>query len=940
MQSIEFYINDKLLDVSDSKSLGIKLSRQIFKPAEFTSKDAQMSYKITIPNTPTNNDIFNYANVEEVKDKFNHEYTAKVYVDNILIFDGLFMLQEIKETKYVGNLYIPAYKSVKDIFGERVMNNPSSNTEKNRWIFNTTSTESINLQNIAALKDFGNNIPSDCIFPYIMYGLIPKVPINPNLYHNGEMTGDYTDKDLYDRYARLGWEDIPPAMNVLKTIQHIFNSNDLTVSGTAFDDDRLKHLYMSYSNPTDYVQEWNYGNLGTIRVEGSWTMADKSGSNYWNFERQVSQDEDGYGKYYSIDLFDCNRSSITYKDTGTNVIYNEYKDKYTDKDYTRKNLSVVIPKSGFYKITLSGTIQLNQEGEHLRYWDDTVGNKFTGTRQSHSNRNNRFDRSMYEIQVLRDFGDGDFNSGNIVGHYNEPNFPQSADSLPRYYPYAGGAMVIDPQTNQNFISGLHWGRSDNSSNPMDTGTKANYMFIQNGYSYNKTFSQKQKILNIYNSAYDGDDYNYWCYGTNDDGEDTSIGDDEIVRPIWYKAKRRKGILSNMVDSNMITSTGDVVGSGRVSSIVWLEKGERLTLNVVGNMGDMRRGSSHHTEFDQWITIIDQIKFTLQIQPHRTDISYNNFDSYGNYSPDRILSWNDTNNFQKGYIDLCKFLPSEIRINDFLDNFCKAFNLKLSQPTKGNFLLDVKQTKSLGTSDIVSFEDKFNVKLRSNEPLGLPSEINIKWSIDEDEEGYVDSNGYTGNGNFITGTIGGSVSEQSSTFSYCWYKPVKFKKYADTSDGDANSIVNYVPIISKHEVFENGKEDYADMQKKWYTNLPIRFFYPANLVGYEDLYSYEIFQLGTNPVDLMRVGNEYHNTTVSILDYENKEYSILNNYFTIITTNDTNYTVIETYLTPEEYELLDGRNLIKLNSDLYYVSSIDGYDPLMKNTAKIKLIRKI
>lgn len=923
MQLVEFYINDRLLDISNAKDLGIKLSRQIFKPAEFTSKDAQMSYKITIPNTPTNNDIFNYANVEEVKDKFNYEYAAKVYVDSILVFDGLFMLQEITESKYVGNLYIPAYKSVKDIFGDRVMNNPSYNSEKNKWLFNITSANNITNWNKEVLNNFNNNISSNCLFPYIMYGLIPKVPINPDLWVNGEQVGDYTDKNLYDEYARLGYENIPPALNVLESIKHLFKANDLNISGTAFDDDRLKHLYMSYSNPTEYVQEWNYGDLGDIWVRGEWNMADKNGTNYSNFEREIMLNEDGYGKYYNINMFDTNRANLTYTDSGTNVIYNEYTDGSNKR---RKKINITIPKDGWYKVRLRADLALNREGESLAFHDN--GKKFTGTTQSRGSRNNRFDRSSYEVQLLRDYGDGDFNAGNIVGKYNDPNFPQNDGSIPRYYPKAGGAMVIDPQTNQNFICGLHWGRDDNSSNPMDTNTKANYMFMKNGWSYNRTFTQKERIYNLYDSS-NNETYNYHCFGTNEDNEIETSEDDDTGNPTWYEAQVRYGIVENQDNSNWVSTISDVYGSGDVSSIVYLHKGEHLAVNVCGVMGDRRKGSRSST-FDQWVVLIDNVDFTLSISPFRTDLGYGNFDINGNYNDTRLPNYNDPNTFQKGYIDLCNFLPSEIKINDFLDNFCKAFNLKLSQPTNGNFLLDVKQTKSLGTSDIVSFEDKFNVKLRTNEPLGLPSEINIKWSIAEDEEGYVESGGYTGNGNFITGTIGGTVAEQSSIFSYCWYKDINFKTSSN------NTIVTPVPIISKHEVWEEpSSTDYTDMQKKWYVNLPIRFFYPDEMLGNNN-----IFKLGTNYVDLLKVNNEYNKTNISVLNYENKEHSILNNYFTIITTNDSNYTIIQTYLTPEEYELLDGRNLIKLNSDLYYVSAVDGYDPLMKNPCKIKLIRKL
>ncbi|MDR2950706.1 MAG: hypothetical protein LBV71_16080 [Prevotella sp.] len=896
MQLIEFYINDRLIDYTNANDLGIKLSRQIFKPSEFTSKDSQMSYKITIPNSVTNNEIFNYSNVEEVKDKFNYEYTAKVYVDNILIFDGYFMLQEITEKKYIGNLYIPVYKTIKDIFGNNVMNKPSSNTEKNKWLFNMDGASDISAWNEQVLTNFENNRASDCLFPYILYGLIPKISINPNDYVNGEMVGEYTDKNVYDKYARLGYEDIPPAMNVLETIKHMFVSNGLTISGTAFNDDRLKHLYMSYSNPTDYIQEWNYGDLSTIEVNGSWSMWDMNNT----FEWQISQNSDSYGSYYGTNILDSNRFILNYyTDTGTNTIYNSYDEIKNAVTRKRNNLSITIPQSGYYKITLSGNLSLNTSVYRGELVDNITGKKFTGVIQHNNDtRNNSFQRSMYEIQVLRDFGEGSFTYDKVVGHYNQPNFPQTqagdTNQYPKYYPFDGEDMIIDPQTNINFISGLHWGNYDNELkdyNPIGGTYPSNYMFMKNGYSWNNTFSQRQKIYHVYDSeksAGTDDGVNYRCYNL----------DDLTNQLVTNDVALHYGKIEDMPNNNYCAQSNGIYGEGLVQSVIWLDKGEHITVAVVGNMGDYKKQSSDHTHFDANIVLIDSVNFDLKIESFRTDIQWNNFDNDGNYDSDNVLSWNDANTFQNGYIDLCKFLPSEVKINDFLDNFCKAFNLNLIQPTQNNFELNVKQTKQLGTSDIVSFEDKFNIKLRTNEPLGLPSEINIKWSIDEEEEGYVASGGYTGNGQFQTGTIGGSVSEQSSTFSYNWYKDIDFFGVSDS-----------VPVISKHEVWENGTEDYGEMQKKYYSNLPIRFFYPNSLVAWNNgNYHYNVFQLGNNYVDLVSLKNEYDITTISILDYENKQYSILNNYFTLITTNNTNYTIIETYLTPEEYQLLNGRNI--------------------------------
>ncbi|MDH6309607.1 hypothetical protein M2451_001973 [Dysgonomonas sp. PFB1-18] len=60
---------------------------------------------------------------------------------------------------------------------------------------------------------------------------------------------------------------------------------------------------------------------------------------------------------------------------------------------------------------------------------------------------------------------------------------------------------------------------------------------------------------------------------------------------------------------------------------------------------------------------------------------------------------------------------------------------------------------------------------------------------------------------------------------------------------------------------------------------------------------------------------------------------------LLLTNQKHYTIVNCYLSPEEYKDL-GRSLVKLNGDLYYAAEIDGYDPLGKKPGTIKLIRQI
>ncbi|SHG14261.1 hypothetical protein [Dysgonomonas macrotermitis] len=258
MTNIELYINNRLCDIRNAENLGIRLNRVLINPVELNTKDAQYSYSVTIPSSATNDAIFGFANVEETKDKFNHDHSALLYVDSILVFDGRFRLSEIDtDGNYKGNLLIPAKKTIKEILGDTKMNELKTN-----W--------KIKFNEMVASLNYWNTKEGtpECIFPYVLYGLLPKVP--------KDSSGNYSDKTLWDDTVRLGIEDFPPSINCMQTITKIFESlkddkgKPVGIGGTAFDDPRLTNLYMSYSNPTDYVQDWNWGDLGKVHIKGNY----------------------------------------------------------------------------------------------------------------------------------------------------------------------------------------------------------------------------------------------------------------------------------------------------------------------------------------------------------------------------------------------------------------------------------------------------------------------------------------------------------------------------------------------------------------------------------------------------------------------------------------------------------------------------------------------
>lgn len=524
MTNVELYINNQLCDIRDPQNLGIRLNRVLINPAELAMKDAQYSYSITIPSSTINDAIFSYINVEEVKDKFNHKHTAQVHVDGVMVFDGLFKLSEIdSDGNYKGNLIVPTAKTVKEIFGDTKMN------EIKEWKLSTTDSVNPNVpMNIAALMSKYNkskDIP-DCIFPLALYGLLPKVAKDAD--------GNYTDKNLWDEYVRLGIEDFPPSPNCMKTIEKIFESGTtdngipMSISGSAFNDERLTNLYMSYKNPSEYEQPWHWGYLGEMHIAGNWTNY-RVENDKKAFE-QVGRKNELDRTFIVVDFFNSSMVNITTRDEkGTSILYNE-----TDIDNIkkrRKKTNITIPVSGLYKIDLLAKIHINED-ENKRWYG--------GPLQIHSGKSskkdNNFDWRAYEIKILRDFGSGDFklDSLGVDGNFYRSNMPQdlpwsTQEESDYYFPVPSETCVqfVDPVQNQLLVSGFRWGERDglNDYNPIQKLEKkpaCRILAIKNGWSWDSKFEQKEKIYSAINSP----GYRAWKVEEGDDDKDEEEAKDE------------------------------------------------------------------------------------------------------------------------------------------------------------------------------------------------------------------------------------------------------------------------------------------------------------------------------------------------------------------------------------------------------------------------------
>lgn len=965
MTHIELYINKTLCDILSPEKLGVRLNRVLINPSELSTKDAQYSYSITIPSTPVNDAIFGYANVEEVKNKFNHIHTAQLYVDNVRIFDGRFKLSEIDaDGNYKGNLVVPAKKTIKEIFGETKMTEVPG-----EWKLDITDPrdESRTLNMVEMMNRYNTDKGTPrCIFPLVLYGLLPKVPKFPK-----DEKEEYSGKTIWDKYVRLGIEDFPPSINCLQAITQIFkhHKNDKNepyeIGGSAFDDERLKNLYMSYKNPTDYQQEWNWGHLGKFRISGRWTNIKNDNTDILrsHLETQFYQTQGDY-EHIAVNLLSAKNSDITInEDNGTNAY--QWKKKNEEDGSVIENTHIVIPASGLYKITFKGTMKVgNADGDNASKNNTDLNLRFAYANSPEAN--NGLKSVRYELKLIRDRGNGDFdmNSAVIDGVFFKNNQNQERDKTgevdeatqfphfekaPKYFPQAesDAILFVDPCQNANIISGFRWGKHDviEAGNPVDKDElNCSILSAKSGFSWDKS------IDTLTYSAVKSP--GYWRYGvlqkseeeTEEEGtEGGEEKEDEIVKERVYEISDKFKIDLNSPD-NYIEKQDNENGDGLVHSIIWLEKGERITIVDVADIGVWRRkeGKKRKEAY-----IKHEVTFDLQIEPYKVNSEWLsvNFEGTGTAPMD----WYEPSDFKKNYINLFKFLPSDQKIDDWLNNFCKAFNLELIQPKEGKFELNVKQTRlAASVPSVIDLDGKASIARRTNEPLGLPSEFQLGFKINQEEEGYVKSPEFNngvfedGGGSFFTGNIDGQVVPQTSNFSYNWFKKITRKienglTPIGEEDNNGNDPKLELPVITNKEIWKAGEvKDYEVMMKKIYTTYAQRFWYKNNQTN-----NVGIVWKNKPELQLIQLKNSLRGNTLTLhLDYYNKPNSILNSYFNIIATDDSNYTYVECYLTPDEYEQLDGNKLVKLNSDLYYIASVEGYDPTGRNKTKLKLIRKV
>ena len=533
---LSIYVNNQLLDLQDVSNLNIRLNNTLFDVSKLQGSTSEWSFSFNIPETPNNNQIFNFVN------EYNYglaTYDCQVYSDECLLFNGSMIINKVEDGYYQVNLVAIKQNTLEEIFGDMTINNVEWSIPFNGEIVN-------NIENV--------------FFPLVSYGVFQKKPYNT--------IGDvnfYTSKFKLDEYVRWFYETFTPSVNVLELIRRLFKQKGYTLTGNVFND-KISQLYMSCNLKSDQRPIYNLGNknLGSVEISCKFDNMFNANTGIATTAKCLTQDLDypylpvgneyNFSKVWIYDLWSNSNSKVTKQerhylfDSSSNCIVvpsdGWYKldlqvngnipfpQKRTAKEYNVKGDLVNVELENDMRTDMPVEIQL-VKGNSVELIKG--GKNLQGTRGAWSYYWTAFPHE--QLYFSKNPSKKAVYKGNRKGILHPIDFDSNMQG---YTCKEGELLAYDPYVNSDFIMGV----SSINGNPA---------VIKNGYSWNPTVSDN--IKSIYNS--DG----YWQI----------IDDKPTVKTTYNK-------LEGALQSDGFTSQYDF--GGHVYAIVYLKQNDILSLKAV------------------------------------------------------------------------------------------------------------------------------------------------------------------------------------------------------------------------------------------------------------------------------------------------------------------------------------------------------------------------
>ena len=975
---IEIYINGNLLELESQESLNLRISDVLFNPTKTTTTQATYSFSFTIPSTPNNDKIFDYANNLSKLNKFHTRYSAEVYADGELIFDGSLTIQKYstKEKKYTCNLVNIKVNTLEDIFGESVM---------------TSLHWDVDFDGAPTINDINYDTNTKYYFPLVAYGVFQKD------YVSSDSVGNmYTAKSKIDKYNKWWVESFYPSLNVVETLKRAFESKGYSVGGSVFSDPNFQQLYASCNLADEQAPIYNVGNpkFGRVSLDLTW-------NNYNNNNNGLEQDlkfpyegvQPAINASNSNSPTEYNFSTVTFwnmmdsKNNPSGVTVTLNSDTYM---YDPTEQVIVIPSDGWYRINLSCQAQLSgTPSANVMQWTNTFndGDAMEERAVEIYGSNATFLKYFpLEIQLIRNYDDNiELIKGkkNVIYHTGNPN---QVD-----YHYEGGSYTSTSYVNKEeweteFPHQDSWGAK--------LPTKDNSLLENATSQRNKFISETDYGVSQYTSTGGRRSVQHHRYGGNTTSNTYGFmhKDNEVMPfdPIvseaficgfstlsngtasvakngrsWSSlASATNRILSNVTGLQLHKKNGDGTISiedtdycantykdapygrvtvtqntmnGSIACCMYLNKNDILELVAIQRHFDVADGNT------QPYATSASCHLDITAMSDRTEAQLRADENWGYYSstefPTKLNLFNFTNN--------------ETKIADWISSIQKAFNLEIIN--QGN-TVEINTQKGVNKSITyaIDIDDRLSSDDAEAEYISYPREMAIRYKIDTDEYGFeltvppdhINDEGDEwkkwGDSGFTViklndDTYETSKSEVSTNFSYTYYMDFDFYQMLSGGTVESSAATKIrIPVIEKSEYMAEGYSYDESMKHDGYS-FTQRFWYRQQL---EQQYVYlsSILSNGTREsIDLTYPMNSWLDFNLS---YKDNEKSIATEYFNIHPLLSSNYVTVEVYLTPQEYKLIKDGALVKFDNDLHYVSEISGYDPSGNNKTNIKLIKKV
>lgn len=990
---IELYIQGQLVELESQTSLNLRLNNTLFNPTKTSTKQAEYSFSFEIPSTPNNDKILDYANNLSKINKFHTRYSAQVYADGNLIFDGSLTIQKYnaKDKMYSCNLVNIKIDTLDEIFGETKMTDL-------HWDVDFEGAPTINSIN-------GDN-NSKYFFPLVSYGVFQKKAVSTD-----EVGSTYTAKHTLDKYNKWWVESFYPSLNVLETMRKAFENKGYNVDGSAFRDPNISNIYMSCNLAEEQTPIYNVGNpkFGQVSISTTWNnyrSAIASTSNFsgggtrLNLTGGFDQELTFPYEYIqpAINAINSNASAeynfdaITIwnmMDTANNsaVTVDVADDTYM---YDPNEMVIVIPADGWYKINMSCDVKLsgNNTSFSATQWTNTYYQDDEFKREKvEMKRDITSQQTPIEIQLIRNYSD---NVELIKGKYNK--IWATGKPLQTEYTYEG-----DGYTGGTNINLTQWSTDCPHQDPFASRspTKTDEMLKQ-------ATAERNKVLEAYGQ---GNEYTsqiskgsgrgipragravnfggkrgntkYNTYGfmhkdgsvmpydqavstaficgfssmnaTNGNGTVAVQKDGYSWSPM---SSARNGVFCNVEGLDLV----DISGNGTTTIATNYCKNTYQNCPYTNHctvMNDEMTGSISCCVYLYKNDILEVMAIQRSYEDGQMyacsgncsiDISAMNSKTITDLKSDPTFGYYTSINFPTK-LNLFNFTNSETKVSDWINSIKTAFNLDIIQEDKN---IDININKGIKKNIIyaVDVDNRVSSDEAISEYISYPMEMSVKYKIDTDEWGFelsVPQEHINDEDWFNWGDSGytiislsddsyeTSTQNTSTQFSYTWYDNFQWKEVLQNGTETDNTTMIAIPTISKAEYMAEGY-GYDEAMKHDGYSLTQRFWYRGDV-------SQEYVWLSDHmheQVFLTYPTNQWERFNLS---YKDSEQSILTEYFNISPFLASNYVSIDVHLNPDEYNAIKGGALVHFDSDLYYTSEISGYDPSGANPTTLKLIKK-